>query len=312
MNRELIHCTALTKKFGKIIAISDLEMRVYPGITGLIGPNGSGKTTTINILAGLVYPDHGEATILGLDPLHEKNKLVGQATFLLENISLPNHLTVEEYLERVMLRFSSISKEDYKRILEEIGIYDIRRRKIRTLSAGMKQKLLIAQCLLPNPEIIILDEPITNLDPISRINILSIIKEMWKKNGTSILLSTHILPILEDVVDNIIFLKDGEKIAEGQYTKLVEEYLKDYIIIELETTEVDTVIHILDNNSNVELLKIDGRKITFKINEDHREFTKRFFKEIVENEVFLEKYVVKKPSLDELYQLLIDSERYYI
>lgn len=307
--KEIVKILNLKKKFGKIIAIKDLTFNIYPGISGLIGPNGSGKTTTINILAGLVYPDYGEAYIYGLNPLKDKEELIGKVAFLLEDANLPNSITVEDYMIYISNKILKNTKRDWREVLDELGLYDLRKRKIRTLSAGMKQKLLIAQCILPNPEMIILDEPTANLDPISRMNLLSNIQNMWREHSISFLISTHLLPILEQVINYVIFIKDGMKITEGKYNELIEKFYEGYNLIEVEASKAHDIIEILKKFSNVEIVNHSEKIVIFKVYDNTKGFTKEFLKEIIENNIDLRKYTISKPSLDELFKKYIQSPK---
>jgi ABC-2 type transport system ATP-binding protein len=221
----LITTEGLTKFFGDIPALSGLDLKVPKGISGFIGPNGAGKTTTINILIGLLKPSEGEARVFGLDSWHESFKIRQRLGVLHEKPAYPGNFTAERYLQHVANLYElQEPKKATGEILKEIGLSEAKSKQIKTYSAGMTQRLGLAQALIGNPELAILDEPTANLDPMGRIEFLEKIRELHQEREVSFFLSTHILPELEKVCDWVSIINDGVVVDQGNMEDLVMKY----------------------------------------------------------------------------------------
>ena len=222
---ELIVTESLAKFFGDIPALRELDLRIPKGISGFIGPNGAGKTTTINVLLGLLKPDEGKALVFGFDSWHESFQIRQKLGVLHERPSYPSSFTGQRYLEHVAAIYgiSQLSKK-VEEILKTVGLSQAGKRAIKTYSAGMIQRLGLAQALVGEPELAILDEPTANLDPLGRIEFLERIKELHEKQGTDFFVSSHILPELERICDWVSIVNDGIVVAQGRTEDLVAKY----------------------------------------------------------------------------------------
>jgi len=208
----------LSKLYGNVQAVSDVSFSVDDkAVLGFLGPNGAGKTTIMKILTGFHFPSSGTALIDGIpvdeNPLEIKKRI----GYLPENVPLYTDLTVDEYLNFASdARF--ISKEEraaaINNSLEACGLMDYRSRKIETLSKGYRQRTGLAQAILHDPPILILDEPTTGLDPNQIIEIRSLIKELGKRK--TIILSTHILQEVEAICTQVLIINDGRIAAQGK------------------------------------------------------------------------------------------------
>lgn len=222
---SLIVTDGLAKFFGEIPALRSLDLKVPKGVSGFIGPNGAGKTTTINILLGLLKPDEGKAYVFGLDSWHESYKIRRRLGVLHEKPAYPGNFTGLRYLEHVAHIYGvNQPKQRAKENLKEVGLSGAEKRAIKTYSAGMIQRLGLAQALISNPELVILDEPTANLDPIGRIEFLGKIKKLHEDMGVNFLISTHILSELEKVCEWISIVNDGVIADQGFITSLVTKY----------------------------------------------------------------------------------------
>ncbi|MEM3390633.1 MAG: ABC transporter ATP-binding protein [Thermoproteota archaeon] len=207
----IIHVRSLTKSYGKIKALDNVSFDIPQGVAALIGPNGSGKTTLINIILGLVKPDAGEITVLGFDPWRNGHSVRGLVNVLHEKPSFPKWFTGLEYLLYAADLYSVSNPRD--RVYEVASWLNIAgelNRRVGEYSAGMVQRLGLAQVLLNEPKLIILDEPTANLDPAGRIEVLNLVKALKKDKGISFILSSHILPELARVCDFLVFLHYGK------------------------------------------------------------------------------------------------------
>jgi len=227
MEGEIILTEHLSKRFGKIIAIRNLDIRVMKGITGLIGPNGSGKTTTINILIGLIKPSSGKAYVFSLDSWKESDKIRRRIGVLHEDQFLPGSFTILRYLQHIarLKRLREVRSE-IKWVLSEFQLRDYMERRIASLSAGLRQRVALAQSVLGRPELVILDEPTSNLDPMARMSLLESIRRLNKEESINFLISSHILPELEKVCKDVIIMYNGTAVEQGPYNKLKEKYFQ--------------------------------------------------------------------------------------
>jgi len=236
---QLIVTENLVKFFGDIPALEGLNLKVPEGISGFIGPNGAGKTTTINILLGLLKATEGKAYVFGLDAWHNSFEIRRRLGVLHERPAYLGNFTAQKYLQHVA-RIYEIS--DYERksaeILTEVGLSSAKDKPIKTYSAGMTQRLGLAQALIGDPELVILDEPTANLDPLGRIEILDMIKELNEKSGVSFFISSHILPELEKICRWISIIQYGETIAQGNMNELAEKYSANVYMIDVSNPEL--------------------------------------------------------------------------
>ena len=202
----------LTKIYpGNIKAISHLTLNIQRGIFGLLGPNGSGKTTLIKILTAVIRPTSGSIDILGYDLKKELSFIKRDIGYLPEYPGMYEDMTGMSFLQ-YMGRLSGLSKKEAqdsaKKLLKEVGLEKWRNTKIRQYSAGMKQRIAFAQSLLNDPQIIFLDEPTKNLDPLERQNVLNRIKRVGKQ-GKTVFLSTHLLVEIEQVANYVAIIDNG-------------------------------------------------------------------------------------------------------
>jgi ABC-2 type transport system ATP-binding protein len=206
----------------RIQAVRDVYFTVARGeVFGLLGPNGAGKTTTIKMILGLVSRDAGSASILGRPvPSRESREKVG---FLPENPYFYDHLTPRELLDDYGSLFGLARKHRLRRadaLLERLGIADLANRPIRRLSKGQVQRVGMAQALLSEPEVLILDEPLSGLDPIGRKEFRDIFLERARA-GTAVMFSSHILPDVEMTADRVAFINEGVVADEGALSELL-------------------------------------------------------------------------------------------
>lgn len=222
---NLVVAEELVKFFGDIPALQGINLEVPKGICGFIGPNGAGKTTTLNILVGLLKPDGGKAFVFGLDSWSESFEIRRRLGVLREKPSYPSNFTGGRYLEHVAHIYGiSQPKQRAKETLEDVGLSDAEERAINTYSAGMTQRLGLAQALIGNPELVILDEPTANLDPLGRIEFLGKIKELHEKNRINFLISSHVLPELEKICGWVAIINSGMIVDHGSLDCLAERY----------------------------------------------------------------------------------------
>lgn len=215
-----IETIELTKRYGKRLAVDRLNLTVGKGeVFGFLGPNGAGKTTTIAMLLGLVRPTKGQAIVLGHDVQREPAKALRRVGAMIEAPAFYPYLSGADNL-RVLARAGGIPAERVGQVLATVELSDRARDKVATYSQGMKQRLAIAAALLPDPELIMLDEPTNGLDPAGTVEIRNLIREL-AAGGRTILLCSHLLYEVEQLCSRVAILKEGKLIASGDVATLL-------------------------------------------------------------------------------------------
>ena len=222
--QPVVEMKGVTKRFGKVLALDNLDLEMRGKVLGLIGPNGAGKTTLINILLGYTRPDNGEARVLGYDVKRDLMEIKKRVGVLPEKPGFPASFSGEGFLARVArLRGVSNPEEQAREILKAVGLSQAGHKSIRTYSAGMYQRLGLAQALIGEPELVILDEPAANLDPLGRMYVLELIHSFNEK-GMKFLISTHILYDVERTCDWLSIIDAGKIREQGSVEDLVRKY----------------------------------------------------------------------------------------
>ncbi len=227
MAEKSIDIKGLTKKYGDHITVNNLNLSIEKGeIFGLLGPNGAGKSTTILMLLGLTEVDSGSVKVCGIDssryPLEVKRK-VG---YLPEDVGFYNDYSGLQNLMYIA-RLNDIPEEEAKRaaleILQEVGLEDVKDSKVASYSRGMRQRLGLADVLIKNPEVIILDEPTLGLDPEGVKKFLQLIVRLSRKKGITVLFSSHHLHQIQQVCDRVGIFVKGKMLAEGKISSLAQQ-----------------------------------------------------------------------------------------
>jgi len=218
----ILQTTRLTKRFGPTLALDDVTCAIGEGATGLLGPNGAGKTTLLRILLGLL-PAEGEARVLGKDPMREPRAVRARLGYMPESEciipGLPG-VDVVAYMGRLA---GMPARDAFKRahqVMYEVGLGDERYREATEYSLGMQQRLKLATALVHDPDLIFLDEPTNGLDPQGRDEMLGLIRELAETHHKSIILSSHLLPDVEQVCRDVIVLQKGRVAREGTLAEL--------------------------------------------------------------------------------------------
>jgi ABC-2 type transport system ATP-binding protein len=235
MKNPIIQTFGVTKAFKDVIAVNNLDLKVTGGIYGLLGLNGAGKTTTIKMMVGSLFPTKGRIELFGHD-INGKDKMDihKRIGYVPEHPTYFMSMTAEKLLKYIGSVFQMSIQETNNRIselLRLVELSDARTRTIAKYSAGMKQRIGIAQALMNDPELLILDEITSNLDPVGRSQIIELLKEL-SKEGKTIFISTHILPEIQKMnADSIAIIDHGRLIMEGTIDELNAELKTKEIVI---------------------------------------------------------------------------------
>ena len=228
----MIEVKNLTKRYGQNLALDRVSFKIEEGtIVGFLGPNGAGKSTTMNIITGYLSATSGEVTVSGKNTLEDPNEVKKQIGYLPEQPPLYMDMTVKEYLNFMYdLKKAKLPREDHiKEICRLVKIENVYNRLIGNLSKGYKQRVGIAQALIGNPPVLILDEPTVGLDPKQIIEIRTLIKNLGRNH--TVILSSHILPEVQAVCERIIVINRGRLVADGATDTLAHDLSQDHRLI---------------------------------------------------------------------------------
>ncbi len=228
----IIEIENLKKYFKDVKAVDDLSFNVKEGeLFAFLGVNGAGKSTTINIISGILKKDAGKVKICGYDLDNSAEKVNGQIGIVFQNSVLDKKLTVYENLKFRANLYGIFGKEFKERLDEMCALLDLKeilKRPVQKLSGGQRRRADIARALFHNPKLLILDEPTTGLDPSTRITVWNVIEKLRKENGLTVFLTTHYMEEAADA-DYVVILDSGKKAAEGTPHELKSKYASDFI-----------------------------------------------------------------------------------
>jgi ABC-2 type transport system ATP-binding protein len=242
----MIIAEGIRKKYGNKSALNGVSLKAEKGkITAILGPNGAGKTTLIRIILGLIFPDDGEVRILDEDPFKDKSifKKIG---YIQELPNLPPFLTGREVLE-FSAKIKGVDKSEIPKLLEMVGMTENADKKIAKYSKGMIQRIAIAEAMLGNPEVLIMDEPNMGTDPVLITNFRNMVKNI-AKDGRTVLMTSHEMEDVKKIADKVYFIFKGSVYFEGTVEDLIKRFLGMRVIVETE---------------DIENLKAEANKINF-------------------------------------------------
>lgn len=236
----MIETEQLTKKYGDLVAVQNLSFKVEEGqIWGLLGPNAAGKTTTMRILTGYLPASAGRASVAGFDVFEQSEAVKQSIGYLPETVPLYPEMTVESYLgfvAEIKKVPAGRKKAAVDRAVQVAGLQSVRKRLIRNISRGYKQRTGIAQALIHNPKVVILDEPTIGLDPAQIKEIRDLIKSL--KGEHTVMLSTHILAEVKEVCDGVVIINEGKLMASGSLEELARSFSQtDGVYLKLNRTD---------------------------------------------------------------------------
>lgn len=294
----VIETHGLTKRYGRVVAVEDLNLEVREGeVFGLLGPNGSGKTTTILMLLGLTEPTRGEARVLGLDPMREPLKVKSQVGYLPDQVGFYGELTAWEnlrYTTRLLGLPEAEAKARIEEVLKRMGLWEVRDRRVSAFSRGMRQRLGLAEVLLKRPKVAILDEPTLGLDPEAAREFLELIKGL-KAEGITILLSSHLLHQVQEVCDRVGLFHKGHLALLGTVEELAQRVLGGgYEILVEASPGLEDAFRRLEGVARV---AVEGGRYRVLSSRDLRPELARIAVEHGE----LLSLSLRRPSLDEVY-----------
>ena len=304
----MIRIEKLAKRYGNIRALNGLDMQVEAGVVyGFLGPNGAGKTTTLRILSGLARSDGGQAWVMGqpvgLQGLG-KRPIMG---VLPEEPAFYPWMTPREYLRDFVAPLYRLNAKEAaertKEMLAEVGLDKVANRRIGGFSRGMRQRLGLAQALIQRPSILLLDEPVSALDPAGRREVLELIESL--RGRATILLSTHILADVERVCDTVGIINKGHMVLESDRQALLDRYAMPIFEIEVENSVTDWSSP-LSQLPVVDAMQVDGRVARLHVRDVHQA-QRELLAALAQNGLLIRRFEITRPSLEDIFLKLTGS-----
>ncbi len=298
----MIRIEKLTKRYASVRALKGLDMQVAPGsVYGFLGPNGAGKTTTLRILAGLARADSGQAWIMG-QALHlQKPGERPMLGVLPEEPAFYPWMTPREYLRDFLAPLYRLGVKEAaqraKDLLGQVGLSQAADRRIGGFSRGMRQRLGLAQALIHQPAILLMDEPVSALDPAGRKEVLELIEGL--RGQATILLSTHILADVERVCDTVGIINNGRMVLESERQALMDRYAQPVFEIEVENG-FGSWLEGLSKMAVVEQVQVDGRTARVSVKNIHQA-QGELLASLAGNGLLIRRFEITTPSLEEIF-----------
>jgi ABC-type multidrug transport system ATPase subunit len=256
----------LGKRFGQRWAAKGISLEVHRGeIFCFLGPNGAGKSTTIRMILTLLAPTTGTVELFGKDPHQDRREALARVCGIVEKPDFYLYLTAYKNLELLGSLTRSITRKEIMQALARVGLQQRAHDRVRTFSHGMKQRLGIAQALLTQPELIILDEPTTGLDPQGMKDVRELIQRLAHEEGMTIFLSSHLLSEIEQIATSMAVVYRGEVVAHGAVAELLAQEATDY---SLQVSPVKQALKIIKSLSWVGVLSADAKGIELRLKPD--------------------------------------------
>jgi len=301
MNDEALIIEGVSKSFGEVRAVENLSARMPAGsIYGFLGPNGAGKTTTIRMIMDIIHPDSGSIRILGDSSIEAARDRIG---YMPEERGLYRKMTVRKvlaYLGAIKNRRKDELAVSIPRWLEEVGLEDWGDKKVEELSRGMQQKLQFVATLINDPELMILDEPFSGLDPIN-LDILKGIMLKLRDSGRTVVFSTHMMEQAEELCDFILLINKGGKVIDGTLDSIRKQYKSNVVTVELE----DDPGFVGGLPMVAATAKAGARlEVTLKAEADTRDFLQALVAR-----ARVRAFEVKSPSLHEIFINLVEGQK---
>lgn len=300
----------LEKSYGKFKALNKLNLDIKQGeIFGFIGPNGAGKSTTMKIVSGLLTPDDGEVYVDGIDAIKNNKKLKEKIGYMPDFFGVYDNLKAYEYLEFYGSIYGITGKEIKDLSMDLLELVNLENKYdayVDGLSRGMKQRLCLARCLIHNPQLLILDEPASGMDPRARFEMKNILKNL-KDMGKTIIVSSHILSELGEICTNIGIVESGRMVCQGTVEEIMTQASGNHPIAISVLDKVEEAIKILKEIPKIGKVKFENNKITAGFNGNEEECAV-LLKTLVNREIPVISFNRESTSLEDIFIKITDKE----
>ncbi len=303
----LIRTRQLTKRYGTFTAVDRLNLEVRRGeIFGLLGPNGAGKTTTVLMLLGLTEPSGGSATIVGLDPQRNPLEIKRHVGYLPDNVGFYDGMTGRENL-RFTARLNRLdpraAEDRIAELLGRVGLSDAADKRVETYSRGMLQRLGIADTLVKDPQIVILDEPTIGIDPAGIVEVVALVRSLAVERGTTVLLSSHQLHQVQRICDRVGIFVSGRLVAQGRMAELADRLGGGPVTIEVGLDgSASAVERALRSVPGVQQVQRDDREPSVWLVTSERDVRERLVRDLVGAGLAVLHVRRRGDELDDIYQ----------
>ncbi|MBL4932484.1 ABC transporter ATP-binding protein [Clostridium paridis] len=298
----------LEKSYGRFKALNGLNLEIKKGeIFGFVGPNGAGKTTSMKIISGLLSPDSGEVYIEGIDAIKDNKILKEKIGYMPDFFGVYDNLTALEYLEFYASIYGILGEEGRKlslELLELVNLVDKKDSNVNGLSRGMKQRLCLARCLVHNPELLILDEPASGMDPRARFEMKNILKNL-KDMGKTILISSHILPELAEICTNLGIIEKGKLIVQGTVEEIMIKMNHSRPIKLKVLSKVEEAISALAEMPNVDKPVQNENEIIFGFKGEEKEVSD-ILKQLIDRDIDVISFTQENGSLEDVFMRITE------
>ncbi len=309
----MIEVRNIRKKFGRVQALDDFNLQVPGGaVFGLVGPNGAGKSTLLKILATLIRPDAGTATIDGKNVVGQPRSVRTATGYQPDVPGLYQQISVEQYLRFFAAAFHLRGEEKARaiqRALEHSGLAERRHDEVEALSFGMKQRLVLAKTLIHGPRVLLLDEPATGLDPLARIQLRDQLRAL-RDTGVTILVSSHILSDLEDICTDVEFIGSGKNISRSYKATAGESNVESRkLLCELEVIgEAASASSAAEMFTGAKVTRSSGRALHVEISGDEQQAA-ALLRHLVMAGIGVTRFTCRGPGLEEVYKDIFGGSR---
>lgn len=296
---NIIETKNLTKVFDNNSAVKKLNLKIPKGeISGLLGPNGSGKTTTLRLLLGLAKPSDGNIEIFGLNLFKKKSTILNKVGALIDSPAFYEHLTAYDNL-RIMQLTHNIPKERIDEVLKIVELHNDANKKVKDFSLGMKQRLGIAIALINDPELLILDEPTNGLDPSGIIKMRNLLSSLSHDKGITIIISNHNLYEIEQMCNYVCLIQNGDLLYQGEINSLFEEYSSNELCIKTNNNKL--AAELIDEHDN----HLTDEKLLMNVN--YKEVP-NIVNRLVENDLLVYEVMYEKETLEDIFLQLTNNK----
>ena len=300
----------LYKKYDSVLALDGLNMEIHKGeLYGFVGPNGAGKTTTIRIISGLLKPTRGQVWIDGIPVNKDIKTLKSKIGYIPDFFGVYDNLTVMEYLEFYASAYGIYGKDSTKRayeVLEQVELYRMGNRFVDELSRGMQQRLCLARAMIHRPQLLIMDEPASGLDPGARKVFKNVLKNLCR-DGYTVLISSHILSELADMCTNVGIINQGKMILQGEMEDIMYSIDSANPIVITIYQNMGAALELLKCHPLVNRISIDKNRISILFS-GSREEEALLMKELIDAGIMLSSFAREHNSLESVFFHLIGPE----
>lgn len=300
-----VEVTGLSKWFGPKVAVSEVTIGFGPGVTGLLGPNGAGKTTLMRVIAGLQVPSQGTIAVLGKDPRVDPS-VYESMTLVPEDEAVYEHLTGRQFVE-LAARLARLDdpKGRAREILETVELTDAADRALGGYSKGMRQRAKVAAALVPEPEVLLLDEPLNGADPVQRAQLIRLFKELGAA-GRTVIVSSHVLREVERMADRVIAMVDGRLAAVGSVATIRAAMTDKPRQVFVDCSDPRTLASELIGTANVIGVHVNGARLMVEA-ADAREVALRLPAMAVDRGVSVTRIEPADESLESVFRYLVEG-----